>query len=341
MTTEPLKDKPTQKRRLISLMWKLLVGFTLVFSLVFAAAFYWFLTYSTDTALEKIKSDLVNTVTGAARGVNTDELLALAREGQPNEAGFTDDPRFQDQLDWLDTVHNIEPRAWPYIYIPGTEQNEIIYIVDLFARYDTSRATEFQKHKISKGFSLGGLKELTIRTTDGKFDTYEDEYGAWVSAYTPIKNAQGEIVGAMGMDFEASYVNQVRQAILDRIFIAFAIAYTALFLLVFLISRTLTQPIRRLTRAAEKIAEGDYEQDLSANKRERFPDEIGTLREVFSVMVSKVYQREQSLRAQVEQLKIEIDEVKKQHEVDEIAETDFFRELQSKARLMRERRVNS
>jgi len=338
MVTESSTDKGTQKRRTISLMWKLLIGFTLVFSVVFAAAFYWFLTYSTDTALEKIQDDLVNTVTGAAKGVDTEELLALASEAVPNEAGFTDDPRFQTQLDWLDTVHNIEPRAWPYVYIPGVEENEIIYIVDLFARYDTSRATEFQKHKISKGFSLGGLKELTIRTTDGKFETYDDEYGSWVSAYTPIYNPQGQIVGAMGMDFEASYVNQVRQAILDRIAIAFLVAYTALFLLVFLISRTLTQPIRTLTRAAEKIAEGDYEQDLSASKRERFPDEIGTLREVFSVMVSKVYQREQTLKAQVEQLKIEIDEATRQHEVDEIAETDFFRELQSKAQLMRERR---
>lgn len=338
MVTESSTDKGTQKRRTISLMWKLLIGFTLVFSVVFAAAFYWFLTYSTDAALEKIQDDLVNTVTGAAKGVDTEELLALASEAVPNEAGFTDDPRFQTQLDWLDTVHNIEPRAWPYVYIPGVEENEIIYIVDLFARYDTSRATEFQKHKISKGFSLGGLKELTIRTTDGKFETYDDEYGSWVSAYTPIYNPQGQIVGAMGMDFEASYVNQVRQAILDRIAIAFLVAYTALFLLVFLISRTLTQPIRTLTRAAEKIAEGDYEQDLSASKRERFPDEIGTLREVFSVMVSKVYQREQTLKAQVEQLKIEIDEAKRQHEVDEIAETDFFRELQSKAQLMRERR---
>ena len=338
MVTESSTDKGVQKRRTFSLMWKLLIGFTLVFSVVFAAAFYWFLTYSTDTALEKIQDDLVNTVTGAAKGVDTEELLALASEGVPNEAGFSDDPRFHNQLDWLDTVHSIEPRAWPYIYIPGTEENEIIYIVDLFARYDTSRATEFQKHKISKGFSLGGLEELTIRTTDGKFETYDDEYGSWVSAYTPIYNPQGEIVGAMGMDFEASYVNQVRQAIIDRIAIAFLIAYAALFLLVFVISRTLTQPIRKLTRAAEKIAEGDYEQDLSASEHERFPDEIGTLREVFSVMVSKVYQREQILKAQVEQLKIEIDEAKRQHEVDEIAETDFFRELQSKAQLMRERR---
>ncbi|HEX2979089.1 MAG TPA: HAMP domain-containing protein, partial [Anaerolineaceae bacterium] len=318
--------KPSSKVFFVSLRWKLLLGFTFVFSLVFAGAFYWFLTYSTDAALIKIRSDLENTVTGAAKSVNTDELLALASEGVPNADGFSDDPRFQNQLDWLDTIHQIEPRAWPYIYIPGTEENEIIYVVDLFARYDAERATTFLKHKISKGFSLAGLKALTVRTTDGKFETYEDEYGSWVSAYTPIRNAQGEVVGAMGMDFEASYVNQVRQAILDKIFMAFAIAYLILFLLVFGVSQMLTSPIRKLTRMAEKISEGDYEQDFSQVSHQRFPDEIGTLTSVFVVMVNKVYQREQSLRAQVEQLKIEIDDAKRQRQINEIADTDFFRD---------------
>jgi methyl-accepting chemotaxis protein len=209
----------------------------------------------------------------------------------------------------------------------------------LFARYDTERATAFLKHKISKGFSLAGLKDLTIRTTDGKFDTYEDEYGSWVSAYTPIRNAQGEIIGAMGMDFEASYVNEIRQAIMNKIVVAFAITYLTLFLLVFLVSRTLTSPIRKLTRVAEKISEGNYDQDFLQTAPQRLSDEIGTLTAVFGVMVDKVHQREQSLRAQVEQLKIEIDDAKRQNQVDEIVDSDFFRDLQSKARLMRERRA--
>jgi hypothetical protein len=54
-------------------------------------------------------------------------------------------------------------------------------------------------------------------------------------------------------------------------------------------------------------------------------------------MADKVYQREQTLRRQVEALKIEIDETKRQKQVSEIAETDFFRELQAKARKMRSR----
>jgi methyl-accepting chemotaxis protein len=111
-----------------------------------------------------------------------------------------------------------------------------------------------------------------------------------------------------------------------------------LFLLVFLVSRTLTRPIQGLTDAAERLGEGDYEQDLfKTGIAGRFEDEIDKLARVFGIMADKVYQREQTLRRQVEALKIEIDETKRQKQVSEIAETDFFRELQAKARKMRSR----
>jgi hypothetical protein len=41
--------------------------------------------------------------------------------------------------------------------------------------------------------------------------------------------------------------------------------------------------------------------------------------------------REQDLKEQIEKLRIEIDEVKRQRLVSEIVDTDFFRDLQAKA----------
>src|SRR4051812_43860816 len=70
-----------------SLRWKLLIGFTLIFSVVFALAFYWFYQFATNAALTRIQDDLTSTLAGGAAGVNTDELLALAHEGKPNAAG--------------------------------------------------------------------------------------------------------------------------------------------------------------------------------------------------------------------------------------------------------------
>ena len=87
--------------------------------------------------------------------------------------------------------------------------------------------------------------------------------GTWISAYGPIKNSQGENVGAVGIDFAADYVSQVQSAIRSRIVLAFLFTYGSLIVLVFLLARFLTRPIVKLTRMAKCVAEGDYDQDFS------------------------------------------------------------------------------
>ena len=51
----------------------------------------------------------------------------------------------------------------------------------------------------------------------------------------------------------------------------------------------------------------------------------------------EAYIRERNLRQQIQQLRIEIDEVKRQQQVSEIIETDFFQDLQDKAKRIRRR----
>ena len=352
-----------------SLRWKLLIGFTLIFSVVFALAFYWFYTFATDQALTRIQQDLLDTLDGASQEVSGDILAELVKDGKPNEQGevwlavanaeenetpdastlrdaaqanfgkasvigFSDDPRYQKLMDQLQAIHNIEPRAWPYIFVKAEGERHISYIADLWARYDPSKATPFMFTTSSKR-SYNGLNELTLRLdSNGNFTPYTDQWGQWISAYRPIKNTQG--TAAIGIDFTADYVHQVQDAILNQVATAFTVTYLALFILVFLVSGALTGPIVKLTFAANALGEGDYSQDFSSLKSAgRFGDEIVKLADVFAVMADKVRQREQSLKRQVEALKIEIDETKRKKQVSEIADSDFFRELQVKARDMR------
>ena len=48
--------------------------------------------------------------------------------------------------------------------------------------------------------------------------------------------------------------------------------------------------------------------------------------------------QKQKLKKEVQKLKIEIDETRRKMHVQEIVETDFFKDLQSKAKDMRQRR---
>ncbi len=56
-----------------------------------------------------------------------------------------------------------------------------------------------------------------------------------------------------------------------------------------------------------------------------------------AVAALEAYIREQALRQEIQQLRIEIDAVKREQQVEEIVETDFFRDLQAKAQAMRQR----
>lgn len=371
----PTQPDPKPRRTVFfSLRWKLLVGFTLLFSIVFALAFYWFYTFATQQALTRIRADLLETLQGASTMIDGDTLISLSRDGQPNAAGqawlavanaeeeetadaqslrdaalrdfgqglpggFSDDPRYQLLMDQLQLIHDIEPRAWPYLYVEAPGERQITYIADLAARYDPSKSVPFLLTRASRR-SFNGLNELTLRLDDrDQFTTYSDEWGDWISAYRPVQNSAGQNAGAIGLDFEADYVQDVQDAIRDRVLMAFVLTYAGLFLLVFLVSRSLTRPIQKLTFSAERLGEGDYSQDMAKYQPSGLlRDEIVRLADVFAMMAAKVYQREQNLRKQVEALRIEIDETKKQKQISEIADTDFFRELQNKAQHMRKRR---
>src|ERR671928_1473771 len=85
---------PARRRtRFISLQVKVVVGFTLLFSVLFGAVFAWFYNLATANALASIRESLTYTITGAISCIDGDEFAALVAEGQPRPDGLTDDPR--------------------------------------------------------------------------------------------------------------------------------------------------------------------------------------------------------------------------------------------------------
>jgi len=366
--TEQENNKP--QGTFISLQTKLIVGFTLIFTVVFASTYYWFYTFARNEAVGQIKQGLYDTINGAtATGVlgkgdsvptiNGDNMEGLIMEGQIRDGdGLTDDPRYWEQIKILCDIRRIEPRASPYTYIKGEKEGELIFITSWGWCLDDATPDDFVTFKQAVQFSridanLAGFEKIVFQTDNGYCspvdlgclpDIYTDSYGSWVSAYAPIKNSKGETVAGLGIDFAASYVKEVQQNVLKKIYIAFAITYAILLTLVYFVAQILTRPMVGLTRAAEQIGEGNYEVGLKylgeLDLSDRYPDEIGTMEGVFRGMVDKVYKREQVLRKQVQELKIEIDENRRQKQVGEIVDSVFFQELRAKAQRMRKQQAD-
>ncbi|MBU0494274.1 MAG: HAMP domain-containing protein [Chloroflexi bacterium] len=102
------------------------------------------------------------------------------------------------------------------------------------------------------------------------------------------------------------------------------------------LARGIGRPLRQLTSAAEMLERGEYHADLLLQETQR-RDDLGNLARIFHRMAQEVTARETRLKKQVEQLHIEIDEVKKAHQVAAITETEYFYQLQRKARQLRTR----
>ena len=133
---------PAKKQIFISLRTKVLVAFTILFTVIFAATYYWFFVFSEERADNRIREDLMTTLVAAAAEIDGDEIVALYNEAAPREDGFTDDPRYWKNLEWLDTVHEIEPRAWLGTYI--REEDDFYFVTDLWASYDPANAAKFR-----------------------------------------------------------------------------------------------------------------------------------------------------------------------------------------------------
>ena len=341
--TEAQVTTTQRSQRLISMRTQLLGMFTLVFTVFFLLAAFYLLQFIDNLVLKQIENDLTSTLAGAAANTNGDLLVETAREAQPNAEGYSDDPRYLEMMEWLEQIHDLEPRAWPFLYVPGENPNQIFYVVDLQARYEPTRSAVFMEENPEAIVQTLGMVQLTERPGDnstGAFGVYEDDWGKWVTAYAPVKNAKGEVVGGMGLDFLASYVRDTRDAVQRQVIIAFVVIYFAMFLLIYRMTGSFTKPLIQLSDIADLIGGGDYmHQDklrFIMDKRV-IRDELSRMADAFSVMVDKVSSREKELRQQVQELKIEINDKKRKAQVEEIVESDFFKELKTKAGEMRNR----
>lgn len=90
------------------------------------------------------------------------------------------------------------------------------------------------------------------------------------------------------------------------------------------------EQVARVTGAAAALESGEFDPAILEEVATR-TDALGLLARRFGSMAREVRAREERLRAQVRELRIEIDHARQAEKVAEITETDFFRDLRSRA----------
>ncbi len=335
----------------VSLRVKIWIGFILILTPVLIVCFWWFDQFTTAKVLQVIQDNLSNTVNAAEARMDKPGFIQLTKDivNNPNCIGPNaaidknnngyypeDNPLYIQHENWLNTVQEIQLDTKIYTYIKGYTPGEIIAIGSTgYFRTPKGGFKFCERYQPDKNKTkiFDGLTEETRI-----WQPYTDAYGTWITTYKPIRDKNNQIIGAIGVDIPVAYLKQVAEGIRNSGIIAFIISYALIFILVYWLSGIVTKPIILLSHLSNDIAKGEYDQNWDKVLRNRrLKDEIDALTFVFKSMVEKVAEREQNLRVRVQQLEILIDQGKRDNQVQEIVESDFFQELQGKVHKMRTR----
>jgi CRP-like cAMP-binding protein len=87
-----------------------------------------------------------------------------------------------------------------------------------------------------------------------------------------------------------------------------------------------------------QVAAGDYDTEVEEAAGQYRDPTMATLAAEFARMATHVREREEELRQEIAQLKIKIDHTKRERQVEEIVETDFFQDIKARAQDLRRKR---
>ena len=105
-----------------------------------------------------------------------------------------------------------------------------------------------------------------------------------------------------------------------------------------LVARQIMEPLDVLSEQAEAIANDDLSIDLEPlQKLKAQNNELAAFARILEKTAKEVVSRTKAMKAEIKTLKVEIDQQKKEKQVKEIIETDFFKELELKAKTLRDR----
>ncbi|WP_204140563.1 DUF3365 domain-containing protein [Halomicronema sp. CCY15110] len=171
------------------------------------------------------------------------------------------------------------------------------------------------------------------------------QYGRENGFNWPLNQVIGTQVVYVPADEVFDSAQQAFSGVMGLFILFFAIA---LFGINVLLKPLVIKPVQGLAKLSEKLAADDIQtiEELDTAESRKLTavlkrqDELGQLGQVFQKMVNEVLARQQRLRQQIRDLKIEIDHSRKTKEVEEIVETDYFQNLQQKAKQFRNRKTD-
>lgn len=127
----------------------------------------------------------------------------------------------------------------------------------------------------------------------------------YITAYEPIKNISGEIIGVLYVGIlEEKFTDMKREAV--WLFLGIILIGILVTLVVgYILANSITKPIRHVAEVAQKLAKGDFNQEVPIESE----DEIGELSKTFNFMIEAIKERDEKLKAETQTALVQMEKM--------------------------------
>jgi methyl-accepting chemotaxis protein len=185
-------------------------------------------------------------------------------------AGKADAPEYWQFLNDVQLIADSFNLAYIYM-IQKTPEGQYLFVFDT-DDVDAESAEEFfdyyKEEEVPPELDAAyvtGLPQVS--------EPYTDEWGSFVSLFTPIFDGNNRVAGILSLDYDVTVVKGLEQRANIALLIALAIELLFSILVAFLVAGSLIKPIKEIVRLGHAIAGMRFDINISTERK----DEIGDI----------------------------------------------------------------
>ena len=274
-----------------SLKFKLLLSFSsllLITCLIMSVLLY---QSSMTLVKDSVGNQASRTVENAIKVIDLNQYNDLTISSSKTDYYF----KLREELNQIRQLNNME-----YLFTMSRVKKDsgydYYYMVDGMP-LDSEEASELGE-KEENADSYPGMRRV-FESGKVEFEiTNDEDYGALISVFAPIKSETGEIIGVLGADIDATQVYQEMDANKSKVIMITAAILIIGLTYIYFLTTYLTKPLHRLTEHVKQVGNGDLTISIESNRQ----DEIGVLTRVFNQMVYDLKEVIHSIHSNSKQL---------------------------------------
>jgi methyl-accepting chemotaxis protein len=223
--------------------------------------------------IQEFKEEISYIVLVASAGLNGDQLDKI--QASP-ETTIDEISTYKEYLN--NAIKNI-PQADDLYTLRMDEDGNVVFGIDAYSGEDAPEVGEIYPDAtdtLIEAFSNGAV--ISVEP-----DIYTDEWGTWLSAYTPIYRSDGTVAEILAVDMIAdSYLENKQRAFITAMIIFFISIPIGLLTGCF-VGKTLSKPIIHLRDELAGLSVGKIPTDLEDNFISKQKGEIGEIGRYFTL----------------------------------------------------------